>query len=439
MKRHSNEEINIFNFSFLDILSCTIGALIFILLMIVLSTANLVEKKIVDEIKEKHAEAKAELSLLEKSLKEINTKPSVLSLNDVANSIITGGGAVESTKTDLRQIFISSLEKKTITVAEGQIYLGESRQSVSVSDIPSIEYALKQFLRYYDGNFEQLYWTRLEEADDTYNRALIVASSLKNFYAQGLKAAKENSPPDYYKAKEGKYAVDLNNDGRMEILYVDNDGDNKWDIKYVNTDQDAFWEEIYIDYDFTTKSWRRKIVDTDFDNTYDLLLEDTMPGDNDWEVKLIDPNLSTNKAKERYEDNDNNGVYDIKLINIDFKDEDWEQSNSKYDAKFKKWKVALVDMNGDGDPDVMWGDTDMNNVDWEEKFVDQDSDGKWDVRYRDLEPRDDDWEALYSKPILNTDFWREVLVDTDGDGAWDKKMIDEDGDGEYEKVIRPDS
>ncbi|MCK5342485.1 MAG: hypothetical protein KAR20_03725, partial [Candidatus Heimdallarchaeota archaeon] len=155
-----------------------------------------------------------------------------------------------------------------------------------------------------------------------------MASSLKNVYSEGLKAAKERSLPDYYKAKQGKYAVDLDNDGIMDILYVDNVDDNKWDTKYVNTDQDAFWEEIYIEYDFTTKSWRRKLVDTDFDNKYDLFLEDTMPKDNDWEIKLIDPNLTNNKANERYEDNDNDGVYDIKLINIDFKDDDWEQSNS---------------------------------------------------------------------------------------------------------------
>ncbi|MCK5342484.1 MAG: hypothetical protein KAR20_03720 [Candidatus Heimdallarchaeota archaeon] len=169
MKRQGVEEIDIFNFSFLDILSATIGALIFILLMIVLSTADLVEKKLVDEIKKKHSEAKAELTQLEKTLGEINTKPSVLALDDIANSIISGGGTIESTKTDLRKIFISSIEKKTITVAGGQIYLGKSRQSVSINDIPSIKYAFRQFLRYYDDNFEQLYWTRWDEDDETYN------------------------------------------------------------------------------------------------------------------------------------------------------------------------------------------------------------------------------------------------------------------------------
>jgi len=411
MKHRLNEEINIFNFSFLDILSCTIGALIFILLMIVLSTANLVEKKIVDESKDPTTES----TKPEKDLDEINPKM------------------------DPRQIFLSSMEMKTIRVAEGQIYLGNSRQSVSIHNPQSVKDALRQFLRYYDDNFEQLYWTRSEEDNEAYNSALLLASSLKNVHSEGLKAAVERDLPAYYKAKNGKYAVDLEKDGITDILYADNDGDNKWDIKYVNTDRDSFWEEIYTDYDYTSKSWRRKIVDTDSDMTYDLFLEDTIPDDNDWEIKLIEPNLKTNKAKERYEDNDNDGVYDSKLINIDFKDEDWELSNSKYDPKFKKWKVALVDINGDGNPDVMWGDTDMNNVDWEEKYVDQDFDGKWDVRYRDLEPYDNDWEARYSKPILNKDVWQEVLVDTDGDGLWDKKMIDGNGDGEYEKETVPDS
>ena len=69
MKSRGDDENSIFNFSFLDILSATIGALIFILLMIVISTTNLVERKIVDEVKRQHTEA---LEELEESQKEIS-------------------------------------------------------------------------------------------------------------------------------------------------------------------------------------------------------------------------------------------------------------------------------------------------------------------------------------------------------------------------------
>ena len=438
MNRLGDEEIDIFNFSFLDILSATIGALIFILLMIVISTTSLVERKIVDEVKRKNREVMAQLAKKNEmiaQMEQMNTNPSVLPRNDVANSITSGSGTVEAQKTDVKP----NMERKVLTAAKGQIYLGNSRQPVSIKNTQAIEDALRQFLRYYDSNFEQLWWNIWEGGEETYKRANIVASSLKSVYSAGLRAAKEENLPDFSISREGRYGIDRNNDGSIDVLYVDNDEDGKWDMKYVNTDQDDFWEEVYIDYDFTEGKWRRKIVDTNFDRKYDLLLEDTIPHDKDWEIKLIEPNLKTNKPKEHYEDTNNDGLYDSKLVNTDFSDEDFEQSNTKYDHAFKRWKLSMIDTNGDGAPDVMWGDTDMNNVDWEEKYVDQDFDGVWDFRYRDLDPHDDDWEALYSKPIPNKDAWREVLVDTDEDGSWDKRMIDINGDGEYEKEIKLDS
>ncbi|MBU0674230.1 MAG: hypothetical protein KJ950_06270 [Proteobacteria bacterium] len=459
MKRHVDEEINIFNFSFLDILCATIGALIFILLMIVLSTNNFVEKKFIEELKMKHNEALVELSKLEKSveerqkevekrqkevsakneiiaqMKKMYTKPSVLPERDVTDTITAGSGTVEAQKTDAR----SNLESKVITVAEGQIYLGSSIHPVSTRDTQEAEDAMRQFFRYYDENFEHLSWNIWDDGELTYKRAIISASSMKSVYAEGLKAAKESNLPDSSKTIDGKYGADKNNDGKIDELYVDNNKDGEWDIKYVNIDRDDFWEEVYIGYDIPSAKWRRKMVDTNSDNIYDLLLEDTMPFDNNWEKKSIDPNIKTGKSRESYEDTNNDGIYDTRLVNTDFTDEDWEISYTKYDPKFKRWKLSLVDTNGDGAPDVMWADTDMNNIDMEEKYVDQNFDGKWDLRYRDLDSSDNDWEALYSKPIPEKDAWGEVLVDTDGDGAWDKKMIDSNGDGEFEKEIKLDS
>jgi hypothetical protein len=477
MRRHAEEEINIFNFSFLDILSCTIGALIFILLMIILSTTDLVEKKLLEDIQGKHASALTELAQLEKlvkkrqeelsvlesqqaklkkyatrlkkevsakdkkiaSLEEMLKKPGGFSLGKSAASIVAPRIEAEARKTDRAQKLLYNIEKKSVTSAKGKIYFGESRQPVETKDNRALRDAMKQFLRYHDSMFEKIWWTEGGGGKTSYNKMLEIAGSLKSFYSDGLKAEKEKNPPAFSGAVDGRLAIDTDKDGIDDILYFDSNSDMMWDLKYRNTDRDDFWEEVFIGYDPATGSWGMKLVDTDSDGTYDLLFEDTVPDDNDWEIKLVDPDLKSDKARVRYEDTDNDGVYDTKLINTDFEDDDWEQINSGYDPRFKRWQASSIDIDGDGIPDIMWGDTDMSNDDWEEKFIDQDSDGEWDIRYRDLDLTDNDWEALYSKPNRKKDSWKEVLVDTDGDGAWDKKMVDEDGDGEWEKEIELDS
>jgi hypothetical protein len=476
MRRQVEEEINIFNFSFLDILSCTIGALIFILLMIILSTTDLVEKKLLDDIKGKHSNALTELSQLEKlvkerqeelsvlesqqtklkkyatklkkevsakdkkiaNLEEMLKKPGGFSLGKGGASIVGTKAETEARKIDRGQEVLSNMEKKSVTSAKGKIYLGESRQAIETGDERALNDAMKQFLRYHDSKFEKIWWIDGGGDKASYNKMIAAAGALKSFYSDGLKAEKEKNLPSYSKAKAGKYAVDTDKDGKDDVLYSDSNGDMQWDLKYRNTDSDDFWEEVFIGYNPATRSWGMKLVDTDSDGTYDLLFEDTAPNDNDWEIMLVDPDLKSDKAKERYEDTDNDGVYDTKLINTDFEDDDWEQINSGYDPGFKRWQASSIDIDGDGIPDAMWGDTDMSNNDWEEKFVDQNSDGEWDIRYRDLDLTDNDWEALYSKPILKKDAWREVVIDEDGDGSWDKKFVDEDGDGEWEKEITLD-
>ena len=209
----------------------------------------------------------------------------------------------------------------------------------------------------------------------------------------------------------------------------------------LNVDSDPFFEEVSLGYDAAARQWNRALVDSDGDNLYDVLYQDTVLTDSDYEVKYVLPNLQTGNAVFRYEDSDNDGVWDVKLENTDMTNKVWENTYTQFDPNYKRWGAVFTDSNGDGKPDVMWRDTDMTNDDWEEKLEDLNGDGVWDVRWQDLDPRDNDWEARFTQRKGNTEVWQQCELDSDADGVFDVKLVDTNGDGQWDEEYRraPDS
>lgn len=486
-RRTSEEEINIFNFSFLDILSCTIGSLVFILLLIVLSTQDMVEKKFLEELREKFATTKTELADLEENIsarrKELWTikdefekiqaektklegKVDVLAkekadlgkkttelatqigerdkrigklkeqltqkeekvpgLNSIQAS--SDGKSWQSQESIWNEPLFSNYERKVITCAKEKIYLGNSRIPVKISDKKKFEDAIKQFMRYYNEKTEHLWWIRQNDSKKSYEAATQAVQALRSSWGEGLKPAREKKLPAFSNGKNGKLKIDRNGDGSIDVKYGYWDEKGKWEYKHVQeSSASSIYEERYQEYDRSTHTWKEKCVDTDGDDNFDLRLFDIDPTDDDWEeiwVFLGNVNsLAENQCLAKYKDNDNDGVYDKKWIERDPKNKYYEHRYDSYNQLHKRWGFLYDDLDSDGKWEVAWVDRDMSDDAWEEKWAKTDKDGNFDLKLVDIDDSDCDWEKLYSKPHRAGE----------GNIQWGECIEDSNGDGKWNK------
>ncbi len=535
MVRGEDQEVNIFNMSFLDVLCCTVGALIFILFIQTLRTRDMVERRELETTVTKLDEAKAELARTEsaeeklqenfqamqvnfqtlqenyknvqndiaaakqeketlenelktamsrleeirvtaaKEKKELESELAVakdrldevreelkekdvtilklvkeleaprppqaadLSLPRADPNAPTVGRALESQKTAHGQYLLGNLETRSIVCTAAGLYLGTSRVAIPVEDNPDLEPVFREFLRFYDPKQEGLWQTVWGNGTVAANVSTQLRATRGASIGQGLILHPETFMEDAQQRatveKIGMVTLDTDGDGFKETRFEDTNGDGRLDLKRVNMDNDDFFEEVYLDYNAQRRLWGRLLVDSEGDNEYDLLLQDTNPTDSDYEVKYVQPNLETGSAVCRYEDGDNDGFWDSKEENIDMSNPYWEKQYLLFKPEAQRWGAVSVDTNGDGKVDVLWRDTDMSNDDWEEKFVDEDGDGKWDVYWKDLDPRDNDWEARLTQPKGEDDIWEQCELDTNGDGTFDTLLKDTDGDGRWDEEL----
>jgi uncharacterized membrane-anchored protein YhcB (DUF1043 family) len=535
MVRGEDQEVNIFNMSFLDVLCCTVGALIFILFIQTLRTRDMVERRELETTVTKLDEAKAELARTEsaeeklqenfqamqvnfqtlqenyknvqndiaaakqeketlenelktamsrleeirvtaaKEKKELESELAVakdrldevreelkekdvtilklvkeleaprppqaadLSLPRADPNAPTVGRALESQKTAHGQYLLGNLETRSIVCTAAGLYLGTSRVAIPVEDNPDLEPVFREFLRFYDPRQEGLWQTVWGNGTVAANVSTQLRATRGASIGQGLILHPETFMEDAQQRatveKIGMVTLDTDGDGFKETRFEDTNGDGRLDLKRVNMDNDDFFEEVYLDYNAQRRLWGRLLVDSEGDNEYDLLLQDTNPTDSDYEVKYVQPNLETGSAVCRYEDGDNDGFWDSKEENIDMSNPYWEKQYLLFKPEAQRWGAVSVDTNGDGKVDVLWRDTDMSNDDWEEKFVDEDGDGKWDVYWKDLDPRDNDWEARLTQPKGEDDIWEQCELDTNGDGTFDTLLKDTDGDGRWDEEL----
>jgi uncharacterized membrane-anchored protein YhcB (DUF1043 family) len=535
MVRGEDQEVNIFNMSFLDVLCCTVGALIFILFIQTLRTRDMVERRELETTVTKLDEAKAELARTEsaeeklqenfqamqvnfqtlqenyknvqndiaaakqeketlenelktamsrleeirvtaaKEKKELESELAVakdrldevreelkekdvtilklvkeleaprppqaadLSLPRADPNAPTVGRALESQKTAHGQYLLGNLETRSIVCTAAGLYLGTSRVAIPIEDNPDLEPVFREFLRFYDPRQEGLWQTVWGNGTVAANVSTQLRATRGASIGQGLILHRETFMEDAQQRatveKIGMVTLDTDGDGFKETRFEDTNGDGRLDLKRVNMDNDDFFEEVYLDYNAQRRLWGRLLVDSEGDNEYDLLLQDTNPTDSDYEVKYVQPNLETGSAVCRYEDGDNDGFWDSKEENIDMSNPYWEKQYLLFKPEAQRWGAVSVDTNGDGKVDVLWRDTDMSNDDWEEKFVDEDGDGKWDVYWKDLDPRDNDWEARLTQPKGEDDIWEQCELDTNGDGTFDTLLKDTDGDGRWDEEL----
>ncbi|MBN2315646.1 MAG: hypothetical protein JXM79_17090 [Sedimentisphaerales bacterium] len=392
-----------------------------------------------EEVREELKERDDTISKLVKELQEPNL-PEVafvdLSAKD-PNAIDEAGKSMESQKTAHGQYLLGNLETQSIVCSSEGIYLGMSRRAIPINDNPDLGPLFRQFLRFHDPKQEGLWQTVWGNGEAAANMSMNLRASNRAIIGQGLIPR-----PEEYRAEAQQkatqeqiemVALDTDNDGFKETRFEDADGDGRLDLKRVNMDNDEFYEELSLDYNEQRRQWARLLVDTDGDNEYDLLLQDTDPTDSDYEMKYLLPNLQTGSAVFRYEDSNNDGIWDAKEENIDMSNPYWEKRYLLFKPTAQRWEAVSVDANGDGQADILWRDTDMSNDDWEEKYVDEDGDGQWDVYWKDLDPRDNDWEAKLTQFNAENNIWQQCELDTDASGKFDTMLKDTDGDGEWDE------
>ena len=530
MIRGEERHVNIFNMSFLDVLCCTVGALIFILFIQTLRTRDMVERQELETTVTKLDEAKAELAKTEKAQEKLQEdfrqlqedyrnvqdditaakaekaeleselKVAVDRLEEIRavakkekeqleselavavdrleeikqelkekdvtilklvkelqkpklpeetrfvrltdkdpNAVDAAGRVMESQKTAHGQYLLGNLETRSIVCGAEGLYLGVSRRAIPIQGNSDLRPLFRQFLRYHDPKQEGLWQTIWGDGAVAANRSLEIRASESAFIGQGLilrsEAFMETAQQRVATEQVDVVALDADEDSHEETRFEDANGDGVLDLKRVNIDSDDFFEELYLDYDGRTRQWARLLVDSDGDNQYDLLFQDTHPTDSDYEIKYVLPNLQTGSAVFRYEDGDNDGIWDMKEENIDMANPYWEKRYLFFNPDAHRWGAISVDTNGDGKADILWRDTDMSNDDWEEKFADEDGDGKWDVYWKDLDPRDNDWEAKLTQPKAENDIWQQCELDTNGDGMFDTMLKDTDGDGQWDQEL----
>jgi hypothetical protein len=475
MARGEEEEVSIFNMSFLDVFCCTVGALIFILLILVLITRDMVERTVLDETTRKLANARTELAATEKArdetkaeLADIEAKVRVSQqeirvrdrrieqlvahLQDPEDSGVDAlasplpsqsqaapqqpGGQPETQKQERGQYLLGNLETKAIVCSGDALYLGRSRKPVMLHH-RDLDQVFQQFLRYHQPDQEGLWRTSWGTAPPSYRKSIQLERANEEAKGTGLVV---RADPHYAAAAEALRAqdvtsvkLDLDGDGTQETLYEDSNGDGSPDAKRVNVDHDAFFEEVYLAFDEGRGQWGQVLVDSDGDDQHDLLLKDRDSADTDYEEMYVLPNLQTGKSVLLYEDRDNDGLWDVKYENTDLANETWEQTYALFNPKHRRWGALLADTNEDGQPDILWRDTDMSNDDWEEKQIDTNADGQWDIRWQDLDPRDNDWEAKFTDPKPGTEIWGRCDLDSDADGSLDAVLLDRNGDGEWDE------
>lgn len=471
-RKRPEEEVNIFSFSFLDILSCTIGALVFILLLIILSTQDMVEKKLLDEIRKKYAKAEIELSSLENDISsrreelikvkkefakiesekiklsdkvvKLSTEKTSLenNLNETKkkvdiqeikitklkdeliekeeNSLATGSNKIvsdndssEVRESEWREPLLSNYEMKIITCAKDKVYIGNSRIPVKISGKKKFNDTIKQFMRYYNEQMEHLWWVQLKDGEQSCRAAKKAVKDARPVWGEGLKAARQKKLPAFSEGKNGKLQIDTNGDNKYDVSYGRWGTKKEWQYKYVEQNSaGSQWDERFQTYDQTAKTWKEKLVDTDGDGSFDLRLFDTDLKDNDWEIIWRfrgNPTSCAEKYVEfKYKDLDNDGVYDKKWTQTDF------NNNNYYEGLYKSFN--------------------QQNKRWANYSTAINSSGEFTVKFADTDMKNDAWEIKFYDPKNN--YFTAKLVDTNNsDWDWEKLYSDplRNSDGSFKR------
>lgn len=496
--RYEEEEVNIFNFSFLDILSCTIGALIFILLLYVISTSDLVERTLFEEIKDKYTGAQAELSEVQEALDEgraeldrgreqlkqmraetekladdikiqraellgkVREKEVVIKRlkniieSDLKVDVKQMGGVLATIGMTARRVdqrreksseLFPNLEQRTLYAFKDHVYiqpLGHSTPATRIGSDP----VLMSFLSNVDLKNEELLVIPMGTPGTTYRALQSYINNISPMIGRTIKTRVLSSLPSLPSGTQ-KVSMDEDNDGRNETLYEDTDSDGVIDMKRIDEDGDGRYELIFYNYDRSSKRWRHRLVDVNLDGAPDEFWIDNDLTNNTYEVRQIGVNLETGIARVEYHDNNGDGIWDTKLVDVVLTDSDYEEKYTDFDKTSKRWLQKTVDINGDGIVDELWVDTDTTNDVWEEKYLDQDGDGHWDIRWQDVRVNDGDWEIRFDDLDRKSGVWMKLAADSDNDGAWDIwlehkdprekkhsiKRVDTDGDGKWDKTL----
>jgi hypothetical protein len=460
------EEINIFHFSFLDILCNTIGALVFILMIFTMMTNNLVEEKNqahqeLKQEKDKIIASKKELEQLQKKSQNIKAQ-----LADIKKEIELSKKELALAKTDIRKQktqmskkdqTITQLKKRVASMQEGSgldLNLpaalmaewgkagGTSATQISGQRIAANSETI--LISKTDAGFSisgvlqsplsQAQAERWIRAFDTKNQKIQILSDLSN------DAWKKDVEKILQSPEKGSGLLSIPEVIFSSEIFTSHDMDKNGEADKIEVDRnkDSVPEEAYFNWDPETKRWKTKLCDMNGDGRMDTVYQDTYLENDSYEVKLSDFNPQNGKAYVKFEDTDRDGCYDIKRVNTDLQDEDWEEVYSDFNPETKTWKTVHFDTNNDGVIDVICKDKDLNNNTYEEKEVDSDTDGVFDALWKDLEPSDADWEAQYLDKDEKSEYWKEAYFDTNGDGLWDAHAINQNLSDETFEILMED-
>lgn len=454
-----DREINIFHFSFLDILFNTIGALTFIFLIYAIMTQDLVEERneaqtILDQKQEEIAKSTRELKSLEsemtkksEELKTLETqyeefekqhekisaklkaeqklksdkqktiselrrkiKMSELGMGDQKNVVTSqtewgeeGGGRMQKIDSFVMQ---DSNEQWIVSYTDNELCVWDGYQSFSESDIarlsPIIEvsgYPLKSLTEIETSKIDSKIWPKK------------ISGRTIDQYISSLD-----------KKQEAEFSLDVDGDGTLDVYFKG------------GSLQEGKWKNVYFDVN------QDSIPDIGFE------LNETL---SHYTIMQKFFSVENQRFMVRYVDTNEDFVFDEKWVDQQPEDDDYEELYTGFNKASGSWQNKFVDSNGNGVFNEHWIDTKPGNFRYEEKWVDVNQDGIYDEKWEDMIYTDHDFEARFVGWSETHSMFKEAYLDTINSGKWDTHAIntdlnndqyemllkDNDGDGEFEQRL----
>lgn len=490
-ERGEERQVNIFNMSFLDVLCCTVGALIFILFIQTLLTRDMVERQELEATVTKLDEAKVELEKTEKAEKELQE-----GYKKVQDDIAAAKEEKEELESELK-VAVDRLDEFRVAAKEQKEEL-ESELKVATDRLEEFRVAareekdeLESELKVAMDRLEEIR-EELKEKDDTILRlvkelkepnlpdtAAFVGLSRKDpnvREATGRAMESQKTAHGQYLlgnletrsivcVAEGLYlgvsrkAIPIRNNPDLGPLF-------RQFLRFHDPKQEGLWQTIWGDGAVAANASLEMRVSEGASIGRGLVLrpeafmEDAQRRATSEGVLVVTLDTDEDGLDEtRFEDTDGDGKLDLKRVNID-SDEFFEEIYLDYAEQRRQWARLLVDSDGDNEYDLLYHDTQPEDSDYEVKYVlpnlqtgsavfryeDGNNDGIWDTKEENIDMTNPHWEKRYLLFKTDARRWEVISVDTNGDGKadvlwrdtdmsnddWEEKFVDENGDGTWD-------
>ena len=486
MIRGEERNVNIFNMSFLDVLCCTVGALIFILFIQTLRTRDMVERQELDRTVTKLDEAKAELLKTEQAEKQLQEQFRQMQENfkDFQSDIAAAKKEKEELERELKEAVeqleqiraTAKIEKEKLETEKEELEKEkqdlESELTVAMVRLDEIREELKEkdntilklVKELKEPNLPEVAFVDLSEKDpNAIDAAGQAMESQKTAHGQYLLGNLETR--SIVCVAEGIYlgmsrkAIPIRNNPDLGPLF-------RQFLRFHGPKQEGLWQTIWGDgaasanLSLEMRTSGSALIGQGLILRPEAFMDDAQQKATDQQVEFVTLDTDGDGFEEtRFEDADGDGVLDLKRVNVD-SDHFHEELYLDYSPERRQWARLLVDSDGDNEYDLLFQDAQPMDLDYEIKYIlpnlqtgsavfryeDSNNDGIWDTKEENIDMSNPYWEKRYLLFKPDAQRWEAISVDTNGDGRadilwrdtdmanddWEEKFVDQNGDGQWD-------